>query len=48
MRLRAYIALASSLLIYALFPAAASAALKAGVASADITPPLGKYRVLSS
>jgi neutral ceramidase len=48
MCLRARIALASSLLIPALIPAAASAALKAGVASADITPPLGKYRVLSS
>src|ERR1700735_3011669 len=47
MCLRARIALASSLLIPALIPAAASA-LKAGVASANITPPLGKYRVLSS
>jgi len=48
MYLRARLALASSLLIPALIPAAANAALKAGVASADITPPLGKYRVLSS
>lgn len=29
-------------------PAMSAATLKAGVASVDITPPLGKYRVLSS
>ena len=48
MRFYARIALAASVLISTLIPAAASAALKAGVASVDITPPLGKYRVLSS